>query len=95
MSSDLLYQPFPISPRNSPTALVNLIRKTSAHRVLTTQTTLQGVIDGLKAELEMLDPTYLLGIEESPTLYDVYPHLGKEKIQDPFTPISPTFSLKD
>ncbi|KAE9398018.1 acetyl-CoA synthetase-like protein [Gymnopus androsaceus JB14] len=46
--------PFPISPRNSPTALLHLIRKSSAHRIIMTQTTLQGVVDGLKAELEIV-----------------------------------------
>ncbi|KAE9396160.1 acetyl-CoA synthetase-like protein [Gymnopus androsaceus JB14] len=56
---------------------------------------LVGVIDGLKAELEMFDPTYVLSIEEAPTLHDAYPHLGKETTEDPFTPISATFSPKD
>ena len=60
-----------------------------------TQTTLQGVVDGLKAELEMFDPTYALSIEEAPALHDAYPHLGKETAEDPFTPISATFSPKD
>ncbi|KAE9385222.1 acetyl-CoA synthetase-like protein [Gymnopus androsaceus JB14] len=87
--------PFPISPRNSPSALLHLIRKTSAHRIIMTQTTLQGVIDGLKAELETFNPTYVLSIEEAPTLHDAYPHLGKETTEDPFAPISATFSPKD
>ncbi|KAJ3715279.1 hypothetical protein DFJ43DRAFT_1007325 [Lentinula guzmanii] len=87
--------PFPISPRNSSAALVHLIRKTSTHRILMTQTTLQGVVDGLKAELHTVDPTYELNIEEVPTLQDAFPHLGREVAEDPFTPISPTFSPKD
>ncbi|KAF9078805.1 hypothetical protein BDP27DRAFT_1310201 [Rhodocollybia butyracea] len=87
--------PFPISPRNSPTALLHLIRKTSAHRVLMTQTTLRGVVDGLKAEIQMVDPTYALSIEEVPSLQQAYPRLGRETVQDPFEPIRSTLSLND
>ncbi|KAE9406898.1 acetyl-CoA synthetase-like protein [Gymnopus androsaceus JB14] len=87
--------PFPISPRNSSAALLHLIRKSSTHRIIMTQTTLQGVVDGLKAELEMSDPSYMLSIEEAPALHDAYPFLGKETAEDPFTPISPALSPKD
>ncbi|KAE9406882.1 putative aminoadipate reductase [Gymnopus androsaceus JB14] len=87
--------PFPISPRNSPTALLHLIRESSAHRIIVTQATLQAVVDGLKAELETFDPTYALSFEEAPALHDAYPFLGKETAEDPFTPISATFSPKD
>ncbi|KAJ4490659.1 acetyl-CoA synthetase-like protein [Lentinula aciculospora] len=87
--------PFPISPRNSSAALLHLLRKTSSHRILMTQTTLRGVVDGLKAELHVVDPTYELSIEEVPTLQDAYPHLGREVVGDFFTPITPAFSPKD
>ncbi|KAF9072483.1 putative aminoadipate reductase [Rhodocollybia butyracea] len=87
--------PFPISPRNSPTALLHLIRKSSVHRVLMTQTTLRGVIDGLKAEVQMVDSTYVLSIEEVPTLQEAYPRLGQETAQDPFEPIKATSPPKD
>ncbi|KAF5393844.1 hypothetical protein D9757_000419 [Collybiopsis confluens] len=87
--------PFPISPRNSPMALLNLIRKTSAHRVITTRDTLRGVIDGLQAELDVVDPSYAISIEEAPSLQEIYPQLGKETAQDPFTPLDQPFSPKD
>ncbi|KAF9062745.1 hypothetical protein BDP27DRAFT_1427576 [Rhodocollybia butyracea] len=87
--------PFPISPRNAPMALLHLIRKTSAHRVLMTQTTLRGVVDGLKAEIQMTDPIYVLSIEEVPSLQQVYPCLGQETAQDPFEPIKAIVSPKD
>lgn len=90
-----LFQPFPISPRNSPTAILNLLRKTSARRVLMTLATLQEVVDGLKLEIQMFDPAYVLSIEEVPTLQEAYPLLGRETAQDPFEPISTTFSPKD
>ncbi|KAE9406881.1 acetyl-CoA synthetase-like protein [Gymnopus androsaceus JB14] len=87
--------PFPMSPRNSPTALLHLIRESSAHRIIMTQATLQAVVNGLKAELETFDPTYALSFEEAPALHDAYPFLGKETAEDPFTPISATFSPND
>ncbi|KAJ3824337.1 acetyl-CoA synthetase-like protein [Lentinula raphanica] len=87
--------PFPISPRNSSPALVHLIRATSTHRILVTQNTLRSVLDGLKAELDSVDPTYELEIEEAPTLQDAFPFLGREVAEDPFTPISPAFSPQD
>ncbi|KAF9044701.1 hypothetical protein BDP27DRAFT_1434674 [Rhodocollybia butyracea] len=70
--------PFPISPQNSPMALLHLIRKMSACRVLMTQTTLRGVVDGLKAEIQMIDPTYVLSIKEVPSLQQgtELPHNG-------------------
>lgn len=57
-----------------------------------TQSTLQGVVDGLKAEL---DPTYALRIEEAPGLHDVYPHLAEETAQDPFTPFTAKVLFND
>ncbi|KAF9060959.1 hypothetical protein BDP27DRAFT_1429485 [Rhodocollybia butyracea] len=76
--------PFPISPRNSPTAILNLLRKTSSHRVLMTPATLREVVDGLRLEIQMFDPTYALSIEDVPTLQEAYPLLGRETAQDPF-----------
>ncbi|KIK65753.1 hypothetical protein GYMLUDRAFT_240230 [Collybiopsis luxurians FD-317 M1] len=87
--------PFPISPRNSPTALLHLIRKTSTHRLLATQVTLRGVVDGLRAEIEMADPSYALSIEEVPSLQEMFPRLGKETAKDPFSPLTLSFSPKD
>ncbi|KIK65759.1 hypothetical protein GYMLUDRAFT_194612 [Collybiopsis luxurians FD-317 M1] len=87
--------PFPISPRNSPAALLHLIRKTSTRRLLTTQATLRGILDGLRAEIEMTDPSYALSIEEVPSLQEAFPRLGKETAQDPFSPFAPSFSPKD
>jgi acyl-coenzyme A synthetase/AMP-(fatty) acid ligase len=60
-----------------------------------TQTTLRGVVDGLKAEIQMVDSTYVLSIEEVPTLLEAYPRLGQETAEDPFEPIKATCSPKD
>ncbi|KAJ3773057.1 putative aminoadipate reductase [Lentinula raphanica] len=87
--------PFPISPRNSSPALAHLIQATSAHRVLTTHNTLRSVADGLKAELDSINPTYELHVEEAPTLQDAFPFLGREVADDPFIPISQQSSPQD
>ncbi|KNZ79425.1 L-aminoadipate-semialdehyde dehydrogenase large subunit [Termitomyces sp. J132] len=70
--------PFPISPRNSPAAVVHLLKKTSCHRLITTPATLRSLLDGIQTELaaDVLD--FELSIEEIPTLDQVYPRLGTE-----------------
>ncbi|KNZ74034.1 Linear gramicidin synthase subunit D [Termitomyces sp. J132] len=84
--------PFPISPRNSPAAVVHLLKKTSCHRLITTPATLRSLLDGVQTELaaDVLD--FELSIEEIPTLDQVYPKLGTETVRDPFecypTPIT-------
>ncbi|KIK64285.1 hypothetical protein GYMLUDRAFT_94733 [Collybiopsis luxurians FD-317 M1] len=75
--------PFPISPRNAAPAIVNLLRDSSAHRILTTYSTLKGLIDEIRSEIETNGP-FELSIEEAPDLQEVYPYLGKEKADDPF-----------
>jgi hypothetical protein len=60
-----------------------------------TQTTLRGVVDGLRAELQMVDPAYELNFEEAPTLQDGFPLLGKETTEDPFVPFDSGFVPKD
>ncbi|KAF5372278.1 hypothetical protein D9757_009652 [Collybiopsis confluens] len=82
--------PFPISPRNSPVAIYNLLKKTSARKLVITETTLSGVLQGLRAELKAADPSYKVDpsrIIEAPSLQEIYPRLGKETVDDPFTPI--------
>ncbi|KAF5362791.1 hypothetical protein D9757_011015 [Collybiopsis confluens] len=77
--------PFPISPRNSAPAVVNLLRKSSAHRILTTQATLKGILDSVRSELESESGEHFeLSVEEAPNLEQVYPYLGKETAQDAF-----------
>lgn len=73
-----------MSPRNTPAAVAQLLRKTSCHRLITTQTTLRSLIDGLRAELAADD--FDLVIEEIPSLAEIYPKLGRELADDPFEP---------
>ncbi|KAE9392378.1 acetyl-CoA synthetase-like protein [Gymnopus androsaceus JB14] len=86
--------PFPISPRNSAPAITDLLRKSSAHRILTTRVTLGGVIDAIQSEIQSGEP-YALSTEEAPTLQQVYPHLGKETVRNPFIVPPPLFFPKE
>ncbi|KAG6899436.1 hypothetical protein C0993_010311 [Termitomyces sp. T159_Od127] len=74
-------KPFPISPRNTPAAIIHLLTKTSCHRLITTSTTLSSLLDGVKAELVA---DFDLSIEEIPMLHQIYPKLGTETVHDPF-----------
>ncbi|KAF7321145.1 General substrate transporter [Mycena chlorophos] len=73
--------PFPISPRNSPAAVVNLLRKTSCHRLLTTRITLDPL---LRQVADELGPEYGLAVEEIPSLAQIFPNLGKESAEAAF-----------
>ncbi|KAG6827401.1 putative NRPS-like protein biosynthetic cluster [Tricholoma furcatifolium] len=75
--------PFPISPRNSPGAIVNLLQKTSCCRIITTNITLKSLIDAVRIKVENTPLAGLL-IEEAPSLATAYPNLGHETIDDPF-----------
>ncbi|KAJ6472500.1 putative aminoadipate reductase [Mycena sanguinolenta] len=76
--------PFPISPRNSPTAVVNLLKKTGCHRMVSTCVTLDALLVGVKEELQQTDPDFALSILEAPPLSQIYPHLGTETAECAF-----------
>ncbi|KAJ4469195.1 putative aminoadipate reductase [Lentinula aciculospora] len=77
--------PLLISPRNTPAAVVNLLQKTGAHRVLSTQVTLQELLQNIETELKSPDgPTYDVTFEEIPGLNELFPKLGVETSADPF-----------
>ncbi|CAK5265953.1 unnamed protein product [Mycena citricolor] len=78
--------PFPISHRNSPAAIVHLIKATGAHRILTTHASYGHVIETLCADIAAQDPTYELSVEEMPSLGALFPRLGRECQEDAFTP---------
>ena len=90
----ITFQPFPISPRNTAAAVVHLLKKTSCHHLLTTRTTLKDLLDSVKVELEATNPAYELIIEEVPTLRDIFPKLGVETKDDPFTPFKTDYKPK-
>ncbi|KAG6328546.1 hypothetical protein ID866_10543, partial [Astraeus odoratus] len=79
--------PFPMSPRNSPAAVVDMIKKINCHRLIVTQHSLGDLVFGIRRELAEQDhEPYCLRIEELPTLASVYPHLSHEVASSPFLP---------
>ncbi|KIK64025.1 hypothetical protein GYMLUDRAFT_241246 [Collybiopsis luxurians FD-317 M1] len=78
--------PLLISPRNSAVAVVNLLRKSGAHRLLTTHTTLKDLINGIKNELSSSEESFDITFEEVPGFIELYPKLGTETDADPFQP---------
>lgn len=64
--------------------MVHLLKKTSCHRLITTQTTLRGLVDGIRSELATSDPNFALSVEEIPALDAIFPKLGAETSEDPF-----------
>ncbi|KJA27591.1 hypothetical protein HYPSUDRAFT_212216 [Hypholoma sublateritium FD-334 SS-4] len=74
--------PFPISPRNTVPAIVNLLRITSCHRVVATCVTLKDLIDDVQQELERAEPAHILSIEEAPNFFELFPEISGLKFQD-------------
>ena len=60
--------------------------KTSSHRLIATCETLGDLMKGVKEEIFAKDPTYELSIEELPALDAIFPRLGCEVKNDPFSP---------
>ncbi|KAG6914129.1 putative NRPS-like protein biosynthetic cluster [Tephrocybe rancida] len=76
--------PFPISPRLSPAAVVNLLEKTSCHRLIATTVTLKSLLDDIRGLIAATPFSNLLQIEEVPSLGTAYPNLGHELAGHPF-----------
>ncbi|KAJ7077650.1 hypothetical protein B0H15DRAFT_789481 [Mycena belliarum] len=70
--------PFPISPRNTPAAVVNLLQKSGCHRMIATCTTLLLLVAGIRKELAQVAPDFDLAIQEVPSFLEVYPNLAAE-----------------
>ncbi|KAJ6523920.1 hypothetical protein DFH09DRAFT_1419188, partial [Mycena vulgaris] len=78
--------PFPVCPRLSAAATVQLLRKSSCHRLLATCRTLEPLIREIQKEIAQTDPGFLPGIEEIPSVSRIYPNLGSETPSCAFTP---------
>ncbi|KAI6156288.1 putative aminoadipate reductase [Pisolithus thermaeus] len=79
--------PLPMSPRNSPAAIVNLLKKTKCHHLIATKGSLGSLITEVKRELALHgDEAYDLQMGEPPTLATVYPYMSEETIDSPFVP---------
>ncbi|EIW80241.1 acetyl-CoA synthetase-like protein [Coniophora puteana RWD-64-598 SS2] len=76
--------PFPMSPRNSAPAVIDMMKKTSCTRILTlshTHSELLHAIDTERASQSLQPAT----TTEIPTLAQLFPHLGHETSSHPFT----------
>ncbi|KAF9070475.1 putative aminoadipate reductase [Rhodocollybia butyracea] len=76
--------PLLISHRNTAAAVVNLLKKSGAHRLLCTQSTLQDFLQNVKTELTSGETVYEVTFEEIPSLHDLFPRLGSETMKEPF-----------
>ncbi|KAF8838002.1 putative nonribosomal peptide synthetase [Paxillus ammoniavirescens] len=77
--------PFPVSSRNSPAAIVNMMKKINCFWIVTLAHAHQGLINAICRES---DGTQLT-LDELPTLAYTFPKLGKEVAADPFDPYPP------
>ncbi|KAF9044190.1 hypothetical protein BJ165DRAFT_1479638 [Panaeolus papilionaceus] len=80
-------RPFLMSPRNTAEMIVKMMSETSCHRILTTEKTLQGLVDNVRALYASSHPSgpHLI-VDEMPPLLEIYPRLGCESVEDPFEP---------
>ncbi|OAX33021.1 acetyl-CoA synthetase-like protein, partial [Rhizopogon vinicolor AM-OR11-026] len=79
--------PFPMSPRNSAEAVVNMMEKTNCRRLITTHHSLGSLIDGIKTSFvsQGTDMTQLQ-IDEVPALKDLYPTFVRDLPNEAFVP---------
>ncbi|KAI6102822.1 putative aminoadipate reductase [Pisolithus sp. B1] len=79
--------PLPMSPRNSPAAIINLLKTTKSRHLIATKSSLRSLISEVKRQLTSHDDeAYGLQIDEPPTLAIVYPYMSEETIHSPFVP---------
>ncbi|KAF8151165.1 hypothetical protein K438DRAFT_1988314 [Mycena galopus ATCC 62051] len=86
--------PFPISPRNSVSAIFQLLRDSSCHHIIATRSTLSPLLARLQEHLFEVD--FALDIQEIPSLHEIYPNIGAETPGHTFQPypksqINPNF----
>ena len=89
--SFIAYQPFPVSPRNSAPAVVDMMKKTNCSRIVTLRHAHQSLIDEIQSTVSDCE----LIVDEIPTLSYAFPKLGKEVESDPFVPYPPATSRPD
>ncbi|KAF9000304.1 hypothetical protein BDQ17DRAFT_1427303 [Cyathus striatus] len=86
--------PFPISPRNSPAAVVHLLKVTSCHRIIVTPVTLGSLLDDVQSLISQETPEFGLEVEVAPMIAQLFPSLGKEDAEHPFSPYPPHSRFK-
>ncbi|KAF8129526.1 acetyl-CoA synthetase-like protein [Boletus edulis] len=83
--------PFPVSPRNSAAAVVNMMQKTNCSRIVTLYHAHKVLIDGIRNEIEGKELT----VHELPAFHYVFPKLGQEVAADAFVPYPPSLERPD
>ncbi|KAJ3517676.1 hypothetical protein NLJ89_g350 [Agrocybe chaxingu] len=89
--------PFPISARNSPLAIVNLLQGSSCHKIVGTRATLGKLFDEVEARVAAVGEQFKLNFVEIPTVERLFPKLGREIEDDSFklySTLAPTPSLE-
>ena len=84
-------QPFPVSPRNSPSAVIDMMKKINCSQIVTLYHAHQSLIDGVREQ----DSGFTLTINEIPTISYTFPELGHEVEEDPFVPYPQSASRPD
>ncbi|KAF8217447.1 hypothetical protein K438DRAFT_1656334 [Mycena galopus ATCC 62051] len=75
---------FPISPRNSAAAILQLLRASSCYHILATRVTLSPLLARLQRHLAEVD--FALDIQEVPSFQEIYPNIGAETPDHAFQP---------
>ncbi|KAF8546313.1 acetyl-CoA synthetase-like protein, partial [Imleria badia] len=83
--------PFPVSPRNSPAAVINMMKKLNCSRIVTLHHAHQTLIDDVRKQGSDLAFT----VDEIPTISYAFPKLGHEVEADPFVPYPQATSRPD
>ncbi|KAF7789161.1 hypothetical protein EIP86_000098 [Pleurotus ostreatoroseus] len=76
------FVPFPMSPRNSPAAIVNMMEQTSCKRIIS-QSSLSTLIDSVKVELD--HKHFSARVDELPGLNEIFPTLDRDATSAPLT----------
>ena len=84
-----------MSPRNSVPAIINMLKQTSCHRIVT-QPALSALLSGVQSELE--EEGYDLDVDELPGLDEVFPSVYDENASvkvEPYPPPQTPYNPKD
>lgn len=84
-----------MSPKNSVPAFINLLEKTSCHRIIS-QPAFSSLIEGIQSQLA--EKKYDVRVDELPALHDVFPGIfgsGEAAPVDPFPPATKPHSPDD
>jgi acyl-coenzyme A synthetase/AMP-(fatty) acid ligase len=78
--SPAIYQPFPLSPRNSPAAVVNMLKRVECHHMIC-QPSLEHLLSAVQTQLETED--FALKVDDLLHIDVVFPTLYNKSSDDP------------